>query len=177
MPRVPRLRQLDTLEEIVARAEAIPAIEGVIVLGSFASGQPDALSDLDLVVAAAPDSLDEAWEARFDLAGDAFLIWEPQSNEGRNIRWLNWLTHDLVKVECGIAAPGSTELADPFKVVHGPPNLASRFPRISLELIAERRRQRDEEQRVFDPDTMTAEERLGWKLAEMKTAARALVRR
>jgi predicted nucleotidyltransferase len=146
------------------------------VIGSFAAGTPDALSDLDLVLPAAPNRLDEAREARFELASGAFLSWEPHSNEGREIRWFHWLTDDLVKVECGIAAPGSKDLAEPFKVVSGPESLADRFPRITGEVVMERRKRRDVEQRVFDPDALTAEERLGWKLSELKAAAREVLR-
>jgi hypothetical protein len=168
------LRQEEVLRAIVERASAIDAIDGVIVIGSFAAGGADALSDLDLVVAAAPGRLDEAWEARFALAGDPFLLWEPQPNDGCAIRWVNWLTGDLVKVECGIAAPGSKELAEPFLLVSGSPDVVDRFPRIERHEIEARAKRRDDEQRAFDPDALTPEERLGWKLAEMKSAARDL---
>jgi hypothetical protein len=107
---------------------------------------------------------------------DAFVTWEPQPNDGREIRWLNWLTHDLVKVECGIAAPGSKELASPFAVVLGPESLADAFPRIDPKVVGERAARRREKQQVFDPDKLTPEERLGWKLAELKDAARAVLR-
>jgi hypothetical protein len=172
----PSLRQRAVLDQIVARAAELEPIDGLIVIGSFAGGQPDALSDLDLIAVAAPGRLEEAWEARQHLAGDALVTWEPHSNEGRDIRWLNWLTHDLVKVECGIAAPGSRELAMPFDVVLGSESLADALPRIDPEVVEERAAQRREEQQVFDPDQMTPEERLGWKLAELKNAVRAVMR-
>jgi predicted nucleotidyltransferase len=171
------LRQKIVLDGIVDRISGVDAIDGAILLGSFAAGQPDALSDLDLIVVAAPGRLDEAWDARYVIAGDVFVTWEPRPNEGHDIRWLNGLTHDLVKVECGIAAPGSRELAEPFSVVAGQPSVADRFTRIDLSVIEARARQRDNEQQVFDPDEMTPEERLGWKLSEMKLAARAVLRR
>ena len=165
------------MDAIIERASAIDAVKGIIVIGSFAGGQPDALSDLDLLVVAPADRLDEAWDARHDLARDAFVTWEPQSNEGREIRWLNWLTHDLVKVECGVAAPGSKELAEPFAVVSGPASIAESFPRVDRMVVAERAGQRRDQQRDFDPEALSPEERLGWKLAEMKKAARDLLRR
>jgi predicted nucleotidyltransferase len=172
----PPLRQRAVLDQIIARAADVAPIDGLIVIGSFAGGQPDALSDLDLIAVVAPGRLEEAWEARQHLAGDAFVTWEPHPNDGRDIRWLNWLTHDLVKVECGIAAPGSKELAMPFAVVSGPEALADVFPRIDLEVVQERAAQRREDQQVFDPDQLTPEERLGWKLAEVKEAVRAVLR-
>ena len=171
-----RLRQWTVLDGIVERAAAVEPIDGVIVLGSFAGGNPDALSDLDLIAVAAPERLAEAWAARRHLAGDAFLIWEPEPDPRGQIRWLNWLTYDLVKVECGIAAPGSKELAEPHLVAYGPSSLVDAFPRIDQAVVAERARRRSEEQQIFDPDAMTPEERLGWKLSELKHAARAVLR-
>lgn len=172
----PALRQRALLDRIIARTDDVESIDGLIVIGSFVGGQPDALSDLDLIAVAAPGRLEEAWEARQHLAGDALLAWEPHSNEGHDIRWLNWLTHDLVKVECGIAAPGSKELARPFAVVLGPESLVDAFPRIGPEVVEERAARRRDDQQVFDPDQLTPEERLGWKLAEMKEAVRAVLR-
>jgi hypothetical protein len=116
----------------------------------FAAGGADALSDLDLVVVASPGGLEEAWDERHRLAGDPLLIWEPHSNEGRQTRWLNWLTHDLVKVELGVAAPGSRDLAEPFKLVAGDPAVLESFPRVGREEVAARAKRRAEEQRVFD---------------------------
>ena len=171
------LRQEAVLRAIVERASVVEPIDGIIVIGSFAGRCPDALSDLDLVLAASPGRLDEAWEARRYIAGDVFLMWEPHPNEGRQIRWVNWLTHDLVKVECGVAAPGSKELAEPFMLVAGSPAVVDRFPRIAPDVVAGRAKRRSEEQQVFDPDALTPEERLGWKLAEMKAAARDLLHR
>jgi hypothetical protein len=64
----------------------------------------------------------------------------------------------------------------PFAVVSGPEALADVFPRIDLEVVQERAAQRREDQQVFDPDQLTPEERLGWKLAEVKEAVRAVLR-
>ena len=171
------LRQEAVLRAIVERASLVESIDGVIVIGSFAAGRADALSDLDLVLAASPDRLDEAWEARRSIAGDVFLMWEPHPNHHSELRWVNWLTHDLVKVECGVAAPGSKELAEPFLLVAGSPAVVERFPRVAPDVVVARAKWRNEEQQVFDPDALTPEERLGWKLAEMKAAARDLLHR
>jgi predicted nucleotidyltransferase len=153
------MRQRAVLDQIIARAAGVEPIDGLIVIGSFAGGEPDALSDLDLIAAATPGRLEEAWDARHRLAGDALVTWEPRSNEGRDVRWLNWLTHDLVKVACGFAAPGSKELAMPFAVVLGPDSVGDALPRIDPEIVEERAARRREEQQVFDPDQMTPEER------------------
>lgn len=173
----PALRQRAVLEGIVARAAVVEAVEGLIVIGSFAGGRPDALSDLDLLAVARPGQLEAAWAAGRQLAGDAFLIWEPQPRQHGQVRWVNWLTHDLVKVECGFAAPGSRPLAEPFAVVSGPATLADSFPRIDMSVVEEQAERRRELQRDVGPETLTPEELLGWKLAELKAAARALLRR
>jgi hypothetical protein len=169
------LRQQAVLDGIVERASEIDAIEGIIVLGSFAGGQPDDLSDLDLVAVAAAGRLEEAWETRNRVAGDVLVMWQPQSNIGREIKWANWLTHDLVKVEWGVAAPGSRELAEPYRVVYGPPSVASGFPRVDAAVVRARREALSEQQeREFDLDALTLEERLGWSLWQVKLTARAL---
>lgn len=59
----------------------------------------------------------------------------------------------------------------------GPATLADSFPRIVRSLAEERAERRRELQRDVDPETLTPEELLGWKLAELKAAARALLRR
>ena len=172
----PALRQQAVLDAIIERAAEVPSLDGVIVIGSFAGGEPDALSDLDLVAVAAPGRFPEAWAARHRLAGDAFITWEPRPNGESQIKWFNWLTHDLVKVECGIAAPGSKELAEPFAVVCGPASVADAFPRIDKAIVDERAARRREQQQVFDPAELTPAERLDWKLSEMKHAIRAVLR-
>jgi hypothetical protein len=169
------LRQQAVLDGIVRRASGIDAIEGIIVLGSFAGGQPDDLSDLDLVAVAALGRLEEAWQARHVAAGDVLVMWEPQPNAGREMRWANWLTHDLVKVEWGVAAPGSRELAEPYRVVYGPPSIVSRFPRVDAAVVRARQETLSEQQeRDFDLAALTLEERLGWSLWQVKLTARAL---
>lgn len=170
------LRQQAVLRQIVERAAAIDAIEGMILIGSFAGGRPDAFSDLDLIAVVADGRLDEAWDDRELVAGDVFLIWEPHADDCADIRWLNWLTHDLVKVECGFAAPGSRDLAEPFLVVLGSPELQDRFPHVDRRVLEERAARRREEQQDFDPGALSPEERLGWKLSELKDAARAFQR-
>jgi predicted nucleotidyltransferase len=160
------------LEETILRAAAVDVIDGVIVIGSFADGEPDALSDLDLIAVTAPDRLDDAWAARRLLASDAIVTWESRASSDAQIRWFKWLTRDLVKVECGIATPGSKELAPPFAVVLGPPSLADAFPRIDMATVKERAAQVRQQQRIFDPDDMTPGERVDWKLSELKNAVR-----
>lgn len=172
------LRQLAVLRGIVERAAAVEAIQGVIAIGSFARGNPDELSDLDLIAVAAAGRLEEAWAARELVAGDVVVMWEPAPETDREAKEVNWLTRDLVKVEWCVAAAGSRDLCEPFEVVSGAASIASLLPRVDAELVAERRRARMEEQRRdFDPSRLTPEERIAWSLWELKRAVRAVTSR
>jgi predicted nucleotidyltransferase len=83
------LRQQAVLDGIVRRASGIDAIEGIIVLGSFAGGQPDDLSDLDLVAVAALGRLEEAWQARHVAAGDVLVMRPSRSSRSATSTWLH----------------------------------------------------------------------------------------
>ena len=151
----------------------LDAFDGVIALGSFAQGEPDELSDLDLLAVAAPGRFEDAWAARGQLTGDPLATWESIDDAGRPLRWFKWLTRDLVKVECGVAARGSRELADPVVVLLGPSSLGDSFPRVDRTTLAERAERLRAEQELFDPEEMTPGERIDWKLSELKNAVRA----
>jgi predicted nucleotidyltransferase len=171
-------RQWPTLQATITRAAELDVIDGVIVIGSFAQGDSDELSDLDLIVVAAPGGFRDAWEVRRQLAGDVLVAWESRPDPDLQMRWFKWLTRDVVKVECGIvdAFSGGKELAEPFAVLLGDPSLADRFPRISRATVERRAALLAEQQQVFDPDEMTAGERIDWKLSEMKNAVRDALR-
>lgn len=85
--------------------------------------------------------LDEAWAARRRVAGDVLVTWTPAQESRAGLRWCNWLTHDLVKVECGFAEPDGKDLTEPFEIVLGPP-LADTFPRVDASVVAQRARRR-----------------------------------
>jgi predicted nucleotidyltransferase len=171
------LRQWPALKETVDRVAQLDVFDGVIVLGSFADGEPDALSDVDLIAVAARDRFEEAWAVRRQLAGEVLVAWESLASPDRQIRWFKWLTRDLVKVECGIAAPGSRELARPVVVLHGPASLADSFPPIDRATRDARAARLRKQQEVFDPADMTPGERIDWKLSELKNAVRDSLRR
>lgn len=74
---------------------------------------------------------ENAWARRAELETPRTLfVWDlvvdPSLAEGGH----KWITHDLVKVECGIVDPGrgDTQLAPPYAVVVGDPSIADRFP-------------------------------------------------
>jgi predicted nucleotidyltransferase len=167
-------RQWPTLQGTVRRAEELEAVVGLIAIGSFAQGDPDELSDLDLLAVVESGRFREAWGERLRLADDPLVTWDGRVDPANEIRWFTWLTRDLVKVECGIVDPDSAnrELAEPFAVLVGEPSLADRFVRIPLEVVEARVAELRERQRVFDPDEMTPGEKIGWKLSEFKNAVR-----
>jgi predicted nucleotidyltransferase len=168
------MRQWSTLEATAERAANLDVLEGLILLGSFASGIADVLSDVDLIAVAAAGRFAEAWDARHRLSEGSLVSWDHLLKP--EYRGHNWLTHDLVKVDCTVVDPdsGSKELAEPFVVIVGPESVAERFPRISAETVRERTRKIDEEQRrqVSDPDEMDPGELIDWKISELKSAVR-----
>jgi predicted nucleotidyltransferase len=173
--RAKSLRQWPVLEGIARRAAELDALDGLILIGSFARGDPDELSDLDLLAVVGPDRFDEAWAARHRLAHDPLLVWEPRARPARRIRWFTWLTRDVVKVECGIVDPlaGGRELSEPFAVLVGDDSVADRFPRISPSALAERRRKlQGAQQPPETDDELTYGELVDWKLYELKKAVR-----
>ena len=160
-------RQWPIIAEICHRTDAVSALEGLIVIGSFATGDVDDLSDIDLIAVAAPDCFDDAWEKRTRLRAENTLVaWD--SHAAPSCRAHKWLTPDLVKVECVIVDPaaGGMKLADPCAVLMGDESLIERFPRIppipddALQEYAEQIRSDG-----LVPDVET-------KYGEMKTAVR-----
>ncbi len=153
---------------------AIDALEALILLGSFAAGTADELSDVDVIAVAAPGRFAEAWAARHRLSEGSLVSWDHFLKP--EYRGHNWLTRELVKVDCTVVDPdsGSKELAEPFVVLVGPAPVSERFPRISPETVRDRARKIDEEQRrqVFDPHEMDPGELIDWKISELKSAVR-----
>lgn len=172
------LRQWPTLKGTINRAAEIDAIDGVVILGSFASGDADELSDLDLVVVTAPGRFREAWVARHRLAGDALVTWEEGDYDPTDVTWFKWLTRDLVKVDCGIvdASRGRAHVVPPLAVVVGDASLAGRLPRVTRATAEEREALRYGSPRDFDPAELSPGERLGWTIAQMRAAARDAIR-
>ena len=126
-----RSRQWWIVEHVAERIAGIPEFDGLLLVGSFASGATDGLSDLDFICVVADGQFDAAWARRAELeTPNPLFVWDlvvdPALDEGGH----KWLTHDLVKVECGIVDParGDTQLAPPYAIVVGDPGIADRFP-------------------------------------------------
>lgn len=121
-------RLLDALAEYVERSAEISAM---VVLGSFAGGTADAVSDLDLFFITYDESFQKAWERRRDLHVTGALVeWDELDTTGAPVAGHRWLTADIVLVECVISAPtGGGRLAEPFSVVAGDADLVEKFPK------------------------------------------------
>lgn len=121
------LRQWPTLESLVRRVAQTRLFLGGLLIGSFARGVADAMSDIDLILVPPDESFDQAWHGRQDMHGsDVLAAWDEQLEDRRGAH--KWLTAELVFVECLIATPGSgLRLAQPFVVVVGNSDLPNRL--------------------------------------------------
>jgi predicted nucleotidyltransferase len=172
--RLENMRQWPTLLALANRIEGADAFAGLVLLGSFASGTADELSDLDVIAVAQPGSFEQAWAARAQLSHDSLVRWDLP--RGSHSAGHNWLTRDLVKVDCTIIDPGAVEkpLASPYAICVGQPEIAARFPQVSIETVREHAEQIAAEQNAIstDPDSMPYGELIDWKIAEFKQAVR-----
>jgi hypothetical protein len=129
------VRQWPTIERLTGFARAYPSVfAAAILVGSFAAGGADPLSDVDLILLAPDGGFAEAWALRHDLHGPGILVERDQPREGMpEVAGHNWVTDDLVVVETLFATPSSSfRLADPFVVLAGSlPAGVTRRPPIS----------------------------------------------
>lgn len=123
-------RQWPTLERLIERVEASPELEGAILLGSFARGEVDALSDLDLVLVVPEGGFQAAWAARTTLhSAPIVAAWDQRDAGFAQAGAHKWISEALVLVECLLAtATSGVRLAEPAVVLAGNPGLLDRFP-------------------------------------------------
>lgn len=133
-----RLRQWPTLRALVEFAAATHLFRGVLLIGSFAAGTADEVSDLDLILITHDHGFTEAWARREQLhVTGALTAWDERSDGqvGAN----KWVTRECILVECLIADLASgVKLAQPFVVVAGdtalPDLLEERRPILRREM-------------------------------------------
>jgi hypothetical protein len=114
-----RLRQWPSVVQLANAAEGWPFL-GVVLVGSFARGDADALSDVDFVVFAAEDGFEAAWEARHRLHHPDAACWDyPRPPGDRDVAGHRWLTADFVLFDGLIATPSATRVADPMHLLSG----------------------------------------------------------
>jgi glutamine synthetase len=109
----------------------MPELDGLMLLGSFAGGRADEISDVDLVAVVADGRFDDAWARRHELetAGTLFR-WDVRVDGDGDAASHKWITRDIVKVECGIvdATRSAMQLAEPYAVIAGDLSVPERFP-------------------------------------------------
>lgn len=129
----------------LADASAVHPFLGVVLLGSFARGEADDLSDVDFTVFAEEGSFDEAWRQRHRLHPPHAACWDyPRSPGDRDVAGHRWLTSDFVLFDGLIATPSGTRLADPMHVLVGGENLARRIVKREPITSEERDERKDE---------------------------------
>lgn len=127
---VESLRLWPDLVEAVARIESYRELyAGVLLIGSLARGEGDAISDVDLVAVTHSDRWEEAWEKRRVLSAGALFRFD--RSEGRpGVAGHSWLSPALVRLECLITRPGCTRLAGDVVLLVGEHGLVDEFERI-----------------------------------------------
>jgi hypothetical protein len=138
------LRQWPHVMEL-ARAAAAPPFLGVVLLGSFARGEADDLSDVDFTVFVAEGAFEEAWERRHTLHRADAACWDyPRPPGNRDVAGHRWLTSDFVLFDGLIATPSGTRLADPMHVLVGSETLARQIVRREPITAEEKDERKDE---------------------------------
>jgi hypothetical protein len=125
------LRQWPLIIHAAETAAAIPALDGLLLLGSFSAGRADQVSDVDLVAVVAGGRFDEAWARRRDFETPGTLFdWDVRIESDGDAASHKWITQDIVKVECGFAdaSRSAMQLAEPYAVLVGDESTATRFP-------------------------------------------------
>jgi predicted nucleotidyltransferase len=126
------LRQWPLVLETVRRAEHLAGFAAAILIGSFAAGTADDLSDVDLIFAVEDGAFEGAWAERESLRpGDALYWWDVRTEPDCEVGAHKWITRELVLVEGVIAAPAArARLADPHRVISGDAAAVDGFVRI-----------------------------------------------
>jgi hypothetical protein len=124
-------RQDRLLQRLARYVDESADLGAMLLLGSFASGTADAVSDIDLFLIAYEGRFEQAWARRTEWhVTGAIVDWDESEGEPRSVAGHRWLTPDLVLVESIITAPrNGGRLAEPFKLVAGEARLVDEVPR------------------------------------------------
>jgi hypothetical protein len=109
----------------------MPELDGLLLLGSFAAGRADQISDVDLIAVVAEGRFEDAWARRHELETPGMLCrWDVHVESDGDAASHKWITPNIVKVECGFAdaARSAMQLAEPYAVIVGDESVATRFP-------------------------------------------------
>jgi hypothetical protein len=126
--RAESLRQWPTLLWIAERAEGHALLDGLIAIGSFATGSADEASDLDLIAVVAADAFEQVWTAREEFEPQGVVFgWDQTDDLGVEEGVRKFLTVDMVKVELVFTTGRDFVLAEPYVVLVGNKSLPDRF--------------------------------------------------
>jgi hypothetical protein len=137
------LRQWPRLIRL-AESVAEPPFLGLVLLGSFARGEADELSDVDFIVFVAEGRFAEGWERRHSLHPADAACWDYARPPDRDVAGHRWLTKDLVLFDGLIATPSGTRAADPLHVLVGDEALQRQMVKREPISDAEREERKDE---------------------------------
>jgi Nucleotidyltransferase domain len=113
-----RLRQWPRVLQLAERV-AQPPFQGLVLLGSFARGEADQLSDVDFTVFVTEGRFTDGWERRHTLHPEDAACWDYERLPDRDVAGHRWLTHDLVLFDGLIATTSGARVADPLHVLVG----------------------------------------------------------
>jgi hypothetical protein len=124
-------RQLAALDDLLRRAERVPEVEAVILIGSLASGAADPVSDVDAIVIVGERSFDAAYQQRHAFHADSVpACWDHPFDPSSAVAAHKWIDDGGVLVEVLIAtASGPLRVAEPARVVLGDPAVLTRTNR------------------------------------------------
>ncbi|MHB1242809.1 MAG: nucleotidyltransferase domain-containing protein [Gaiellaceae bacterium] len=129
LPAAAQLRQWPRIVSLAERVEATPHLAALVLLGSFARGEADPLSDVDFIVLVEPGRFEEAWTARHDLHPDDVTCWDYARPDEREVAAHRWLTSDLVLFDGLLSTASGSRIADPLVVLVGDASLVEEMSR------------------------------------------------
>lgn len=112
------------LTDLVALAGRDPRLQSMALVGSYAKGSGDRLSDLDLVAIAAPGESEAVLQAAQDLLGQAEVLNRFTGTHGAGGRFCKLVFLDFSSVEFHVFEPGTAfRLKRPWLSVWDPAQL------------------------------------------------------
>ncbi len=139
-----KLRQWPRLLEL-SDAVVGPPFLGLVLVGSFARGAADDVSDVDFIVFAAEGRFQEAWDLRHALHPADAACWDyPRPPGDRDVAGHRWLTSDFVLFDGLIATPSGSRVAEPLRVVVGGDSLGRQLVKRGPFTSKEREKRKDE---------------------------------
>jgi hypothetical protein len=138
------MRQWPHLVQLASAAEKSPFL-GVVLVGSFARGDADDLSDVDFVAFADEGGFEAAWAERHRLHHADAACWDyPRLPGDRDVAGHRWLTADFVLFDGLIATPSGTRVADPMQLLAGDESLRRQIVKREPITAAEQDERKDE---------------------------------